>query len=196
MELRQLVWGDVRLDQERPHIIARAITTKNRREALIPLHPRLLDALKAAKGDTTDLAQTVFTRCLNSDRMIRKDLDAAGLVRIDAMGRKIDFHALRYTFATKLASSGVSQRLTQELMRHSDPRLTANIYTDVTCLPTFEAVSGLKWVEDTAAKNGADENLSLPPVGSQLRSQKEGFSSQNSARSVSLPERWISRKAR
>jgi integrase len=46
------------------------------------------------------------------------------------MGRKLDFHALRYTFATKLAKGVASQRLTQELMRHSDPKLTAKIYTD------------------------------------------------------------------
>jgi len=190
-ELRQLVWGDLILDHERPHIIARAITTKNRREAVLPLHPRLLEAFKTAKGTTTDLAQLVFTRSLNADRMIRKDLDAAGLVRIDAMGRKIDFHALRYTFATKLASSGVSQRLTQELMRHSDPRLTANIYTDVTQLPTFEAVSGLSWVEDAVGKNAPAENPSLENSCSQLRSQTAVVFSQNTASTVALAEKLI-----
>ena len=46
------------------------------------------------------------------------------------MAGKLDFHSLRYTFATKLARKGVSKRLAQELMRHSDPKLTANIYTD------------------------------------------------------------------
>jgi integrase len=74
-------------------------------------------------------------------------MEKAGIERMDASGRKLDFHALRYTFATMLARHNVSQRLAQELMRHSDPRLTANIYTDVTKLPTFEAVNDLPWPE-------------------------------------------------
>ena len=45
-----------------------------------------------------------------------------------------------------LAQHGVSQRMAQELMRHSDPRLTADIYTDVTMLPTFNAVHALPWL--------------------------------------------------
>jgi integrase len=34
------------------------------------------------------------------------------------------FHSLRYTFCTSLPCAGVSQLEAQELMRHSDPRLT------------------------------------------------------------------------
>jgi site-specific recombinase XerD len=48
-------------------------------------------------------------------------MEKAGIERLDDMGRKLDFHALRYTFATKLAASGVSRRMSQELLRHSDP---------------------------------------------------------------------------
>jgi len=39
------------------------------------------------------------------------------------------FHALRVTYATMLARAGVSLVQAQTLMRHSDPKLTANIYT-------------------------------------------------------------------
>ena len=44
-----------------------------------------------------------------------------------------------------MARQGVSQRLAQELMRHSDPKLTANLYTDAAHLPTFEAVNAMDW---------------------------------------------------
>ena len=144
-ELRQLVWGDLKLDHERPHIVVRAGTTKNRREALLPIHPELLPELRAAKTPNIGDDHPVFTRCNNPDRLIRLHMTAANIARIDALGRKIVFHSLRHTFATKLAVAGVPQRLAQELMRHSDPRLTANIYTDVTRLPTFDAVRGLAW---------------------------------------------------
>ena len=40
----------------------------------------------------------------------------------------VDFHALRVTFATLLGRQGVPLQKAQRLMRHSDPKLTANIY--------------------------------------------------------------------
>ncbi len=40
-ELRQLVRTDVHLDSERPYLLTRATTTKNQRDAVIPLHPSL-----------------------------------------------------------------------------------------------------------------------------------------------------------
>jgi len=189
-ELQQLVWGDLRLDHERPHIIARAATTKNRREALIPLHPRLVAELRLAKPSGVADDGKVFSQCSNPDRRIRLDMEKAGIVRIDAMGRKLDFHALRYTFATKLARSGISQRLAQELMRHSDPRLTANIYTDVTQLPTFEAVTGLAWHESEKG------NEPTPPaaVSSQLDSQNSDFPGPNPAQNVIIAKDAFSPK--
>lgn len=144
-ELRQVVWGDLHLDAKRPHITVRAITAKNRREAVLPLHPQLVDELKAVKQPGTRAGERVFSQHPHPDRLIRKDMAAAGIPRIDDMGRKLDFHALRYTFATKLAASGTPMRSAQELLRHSDPRLTANIYTDPTQLPTFDAVASLPW---------------------------------------------------
>ena len=84
------------------------------------------------------------------------------------MGRKLDFHCLRYTFATKLARSGISQRLAQELMRHSDPRLTANIYTDVTMLPTFDAVQALPWLNQKDQKSPTPSDEKGTQNGTQI----------------------------
>jgi len=144
-ELQQVVWSDIQLNHARPHIVVRASTTKNRKEAVLPLHPQLLKELQALKTPAMKPESRVFYQHSHPNTRIRIDMRKAGITRVDAMGRKLDFHALRYTFATKLAASGVSQRLAQELLRHSDPRLTANIYTDVTQLPTFAAVNGLRW---------------------------------------------------
>lgn len=36
-----------------------------------------------------------------------KDFKEAKIERVDASGRKVDFHALRHTFATNLAKAGV-----------------------------------------------------------------------------------------
>ena len=179
-ELRQLVWSDVKLAEGLPRIVARASTTKNRREAVIPLHPKLVEEFRERVGtaEVSPVAQ-VFPECSNSDRFIRREMQKAGIPVLDESGRKLDFHSLRYTFATRLAAQGVPQRLAQELMRHSDPRLTANIYTDVSKLPTFEAMRTLAWLsteKDTAGKSN------LPP---QLAPQKPDFRGQNEAQAVS-----------
>src|SRR5260370_1127230 len=61
--------------------------------------------------------------------MLRIDLDAAGIAYRDEEGRVADFHALRHSYITLLSRSGVSPKVAQELARHSDIRLTMNVYT-------------------------------------------------------------------
>ena len=93
----------------------------------------------------TGTKQHVFSVGRHICDTFRRDLKRAGIEVLDALGRKVDFHALRKTFATRLAVKGVPQRFAQELMRHSDANLTAGIYTDASQLPTFEAVASLDW---------------------------------------------------
>jgi len=145
-ELRQLVVLDVCLDGENPHFKVRPSTTKNKKDAVVPIHSGLIDGVKEAiKGK--EPGEAVFRISSYTNVGFNRDLAAAGIEKLDALGRKVDFHALRNTFATKLAKSGVPQRLAQELMRHGDPRLTSQLYTDASQLPTFDAVEGLQWNE-------------------------------------------------
>ncbi len=62
----------------------------------------------------------------------------ADMIQIDLAPAKIkyqtdqgfaDFHALRHTFGTSLSQNGVSPQIAQRLIRHSDPKLTQNLYT-------------------------------------------------------------------
>ncbi len=147
-EIEQLVWADLHLEAEPPYLLARASTTKNRKEALIPLHPRLAEELKAYRKDGAEEEEAVFSLTIHPERPLYRDMAKAGIEKLDALGRKLDFHSLRYTFATTLAVNGTSQRVAQELMRHSDPMLTAKIYTDVSQLPIADAVNRLPWIAD------------------------------------------------
>ena len=54
-----------------------------------------------------------------------------------------DLHAFRASLCTHLARAGIPLRTVQPVMRHSDPSLTANIYTDPTLLDTAAAVASL-----------------------------------------------------
>ena len=52
-------------------------------------------------------------------------------------------HSLRVTFGSMLAAAGVPLTTAQHLMRHSDPKLTASVYTDPAVLDLRGAVSKL-----------------------------------------------------
>jgi len=85
-------------------------------------------------------------KCVNAERQFRggsgglpvrptlrtwkRDLERAGIPYVTEYGQA-DRKSLRKTFCTHLKEVGVDIRDAQELMRHSDINLTANIYTDV-----------------------------------------------------------------
>ncbi len=75
--------------------------------------------------------------------MLRRDLEAAGIPYRDDEGHVLDFHALRHTFGTNLARAGVSPKVAQELMRHSDINLTMGTYTHVGLYDLNAAVESL-----------------------------------------------------
>lgn len=141
-ELAAMEWGDVHLDGQGAHILARASTTKNRRDARLPLHPDVVDALRLFRPADAAPDDRVFRAIPEMDTM-RKDLKAAGIPYKDHSGRQADFHSLRHSFATRLMIANVNIRVAMQLMRHSDMRLTAKIYTDADQVPVDDAVLSL-----------------------------------------------------
>ena len=138
-EIEKLQWADMRRDGESRYLAVRASTTKNKRPVNIPLHPDAASALDRIKPDGVSPAAKVFRGLVPRMPRFRKDLEAAGIAYSDTRGFA-DFHSLRVTFATWLTLNGASQRETMELMRHSDMRLTAKVYTDAGLLPVGKAM--------------------------------------------------------
>ena len=75
--------------------------------------------------------------------MQRIDLEAAGIPYRDAEGEFADFHALRHSYISLLGRLGVSPKVTQTLARHSDIRLTMNVYSHARIHDLAAAVEGL-----------------------------------------------------
>ncbi len=125
-ELGRLRWGDV--DLERGVVMLRAKTTKNREAAVIPIPGRTVSMLSSLRGRAKGTAAVFKT--IPTIRTFYNDLAKAKVERESSAGI-LDFHALRVTFATLLALAGVPLVVAQRLMRHSDPRLTANVYTRI-----------------------------------------------------------------
>ena len=101
---------------------------------------------------------------------IAKRLKDGRIDKRDERGRTIDVHALRTTFGTHLSKGGVPLRTAQAAMRHSDPKLTANVYTDPKLLDVADALKSLpvlplseRRMAEAQAATGT-ERSSLVPV--------------------------------
>ncbi|WP_083270080.1 site-specific integrase [Lacunisphaera limnophila] len=138
-EIKQLLWTDIDLDAAKPHMKIRAETTKAKRGAVIPLIPPLLAALRASKPAKPHFSGRVFPRGIPSAKTLAKDLKACGIAYEDVRGYRVDFHALRHTFASLLASAGVSELARVKLARHTEWKQTDR-YTDETSLPLFSEI--------------------------------------------------------
>jgi len=159
-ELQALVWGDLHLDDPVPFVVVRASTSKNRKQATLPLHRDVVAVLRSLRPAEAQEDTTVF-RYLHRMKAFKRDLVAAKIPYRDAQGRYLDFHSFRHTTATNLALAGVGMRTSMELMRHSDARLTNKVYTDTTLLRTAESMGQVPSVLDASA-----------PAYAQLHAQK------------------------
>ena len=95
-------------------------TPKSNRERIVPLTTEVRDMLtrkerRASFVFIDDRGRSFSPNGLN--RELRKACDAAGI-------RRITCHTLRHTFASHLASAGASMKAIQELLGHSNMRVT------------------------------------------------------------------------
>ena len=142
-EAKTLRWCDLVLCESGGLLRLHAAVNKNRKEQSLPLHHDLAKALqqqKPAKGRVDDL---VLVNGVPDMDEVRTDLEKAGIPFLDERGRRIDYHALRTTFITRLSTMKVHPRVAMELARHSDMRLTMKTYTDVGQLPLREVMDSL-----------------------------------------------------
>lgn len=144
-EARSLRWSDVSLG-DAPFVLFRAENTKDHDKRTVPLKPELAALLRAQRG--ADQSDALAFEPFPSDDALHADLARAGIARKDTTGRVVHFHAFRKTFQTWGAVSGVGQRAAQELLGHSDPALTANVYTDVAALGLHAEVAKLPWFDN------------------------------------------------
>ena len=145
-ELKRLRWGDFNLSAEHASVTVRASVSKNHKLACLPLHSVLLEELLRFRPANVNAGDLVFPDLLPRSDVFCDLVKKAGIAKVDSQGRFVDFHSLRHTFCTNLHRAGVPQRETQELMRHNDPRLTANTYADASLFSLREAVAKLRWM--------------------------------------------------
>jgi integrase len=149
-EINALRWGDLHLDAANPFYVVPVAKSKSRKEQPRPLHPELVVELQTIKAAGRLTPETmVFPERVPAMKVIRTDFKAARIPLIDERGYRVDFHALRMTYITRLQRAGVSPREAMELARHSDMRLTMKTYTDAAQLPLAATVRGLPSFNDS-----------------------------------------------
>ncbi|MBU3682868.1 MAG: site-specific integrase [Phycisphaerales bacterium] len=107
----------------------------------------------------------------------------------NAAGERVDFHALRTTFATRLANAGIAPQLLKRLMRHANIATTDVHYVG---LRTSDLGAHLGRVADLSvelAATGTDGARSAPWTTSHKTSHKPGRQGRISADVGGLPSR-------
>ena len=165
-ELGKLEWRDVHIDAAgEPFLSVRRSTTKNHKAAPTPIDAELANELRAIRPLDVPPGQRVFAKLMPRMNVFRADLKAAGIEPTDTEGKHADFHALRMTFQMLLMNNGTAPRVIQELMRHSDMKLTTKNYTDVAQLPLTQAVRSLPSLLGNAEVNTLQSTPALDTKG-------------------------------
>lgn len=146
-EMSRLRWEHVDLGDD-PCLMLDASITKNARQAILPIPHDLAESLRNDLPDSK-----LLFKCKPDIRTWRRDLERA----------EIDYETVegfayrgstRTTFATHLYRAGVDLRTAQELMRHSDPKLTTKHYQRVRLMDTRPAVEKLNRPKPSEAQKG------------------------------------------
>ena len=166
-EIRLVRWTDV--DLEERTLTIRPEIDKSRRGAVLPLCPRLAEMLAEHRQRFPAMPTASVSRLPYKPlHCFYKTLKAAGIERVDASGKVVDFHALRHTYGTHLIQAGADPKTVQVLMRHAKAETTLGIYVHsdrqrmkdaVARLPDF--AGSAEMVEKEATNNlwtGMDNN--------------------------------------
>ncbi len=175
-ELASLTWASFDLVGPEPSVKVLAAYSKHRRDDVLPLRADIVEQLQAWRDETLLDERTRVFASFNANKgakMLRVDLNAAGIPYADAAGRLADFHSLRHSFISSLTTNGVAPKVAQSLARHGSIGLTMDVYSHVVLhderaalnsLPVLPSLGGSAPEETRAVarRTGTDD---LPVTG-------------------------------
>ncbi len=142
LELRSLT--PLNFNFEDNFVTINAEHAKNRKSSTLPLRKDTAKQMKAALRMKHPQAKVFkLPSKYNMAKMLRKDLETAGINWKDNSQGRIDFHALRHSTGSLLAASGAHPKVIQSIMRHSDINLTMLRYTHIFKGQESQAVENL-----------------------------------------------------
>lgn len=142
-ECAAILWEDLTLDATAPGVRLSGAFTKNGNDARVPLQPFVAQALKEMRTRRSKAAvrrgnpvvtetDAVFKVPRTIAEIVRKDAAFAGLIpQKSPTSKRVDFHALRKSCARILIELNVHPKVIQQVLRHSDIRLTMDLYGEL-----------------------------------------------------------------
>jgi len=142
-ECAAILWEDLTLDGPKPAVRLSGEFTKNGDDARVPLQGFVVQALKEmrARRSKTRMrrragpvfeTEHVFHVPSKVAEIVRKDAAFAGLIpQRSPTSRRVDFHALRKSCARILIELNIHPKVIQMTLRHSDVRLTMDLYGEL-----------------------------------------------------------------
>ena len=115
--------------------------SKNKRERIIPIHPKVDSIFQTLYQLGKDQNSLVFFRKKNiklNEDFVSKQFKKA--VREAKLNDKIHFHSLRHSFASALVQRGISLYAVKELLGHGNIK-TTQIYSHLKQQNLIEAVN-------------------------------------------------------
>jgi len=180
-EMASLSWDDIDLAKEA--LIVRAHKGKSKRDDWIALCPEVVQTLRRIRPANAMPADLVF-QSSPTTRTLSADLKRAGIAEYDAMGRRVDRHALRTTTGTLLAQSGVMPQQAQRQMRHADISTTLRHYTDLRLPDQAKAAAKLPPIGPGSAPEELDESFAGEHSVKRARTADQGHSA------PAKPQHW------
>ena len=212
-ELRQVRWED--LNEVQGFLTLRAGTTKGRKgrrsARSIPLDADFLEVLKRARvaayqvlGRIPSPKDTLLLspkgkpwtqQTANLHRYLTKALAVAKIPKVDVEGGTVHVHALRHTFATRLARAGVPIQKAMNLMGHVSERMLLQIYTHLETEDTREAIEMLPSLGITGSKlatasdaSATDSTKKRPWWAVKVAPRTQRFCELREERAIDLPD--------
>ena len=123
-EISHLKWDNVNMDEKKINIQNTSdFKTKNRKDRIVPIHPRLLAVLSNRKKESDSVY--VFPSPQKSSQPIRTlNRGFNNLKTKLGIPKNKTLHSFRHSFASHLQRRGVPIEVIQELLGHSDIRMT------------------------------------------------------------------------
>ncbi len=153
-ECASIYWEDLTLTGNKPCVRLAGQFTKNGDDALVPLQDFVAQALRNMRTRRSKLqmerlagpvreTDPVFRVPSKIAEIVRKDAAHAGLTpQRSATTRRVDFHGLRKSCARILIELNVHPKIIQQVLRHSDIRLTMDLYGELGEDDLFREVPG------------------------------------------------------
>jgi integrase/recombinase XerD len=143
-------------------LVVRAAYSKRRREDKQPIPPELAEAVREWAKDRPGKLWPGKWWAAEAAKMLKADARAAG-VAIETPEGKVDFHALRHTYISRVVAR-TDVKTAQVLARHSTPSLTIGRYAKTNARRVTEVLESMSAAMSASGAPDCSQQIPIDPL--------------------------------